>query len=678
MKKDFLLEIGTEEIPASYLEPGSRSLEKLLTDCLRDNLIHFGSAKRFYTPRRLAVLIKDVSLFGENVVTIVTGPPKEIAYKNKKPTLQLIGFAKAHNVSPERVKIIKKGKKEVIGIEKREKGCSTIDIVKKSIPSIIQEIEFPRSMRWESSGVRFARPIRWIVCLFGRKVIKFQLAGVVSGRNSNGLRGEKNIIIIDNPLNYEKLLLENLIIPSPLKRKEAIESQIRKIAKQNGVEPIRDNELLLEVTNMVESPLAVIGRFNKSYLSLPNDVIKAALKGHQRYFWTERSGKGTNYFISVANNPYGDVDTTRKGNEQVLKARLEDAEFYLVEDMQLSLRKRVEELKEMIYDTKLGSLHDKTSRLIKLSSFLSKYVEGVDETSLRRAALLSKTDLTTSMIKDGKEFTKLEGIIGAEYAQKQGEDRKVVNAIREHYLPRFAEDELPKIKEGIVLALADKIDTFVGGYIVSGIPTSSKDPRGMRRDANGIVRILLEKSLSIPLEKIIRRSFYLYGKEYSAKTFDFVIQRCRQYLLDKGILYDVIMSVKTRENILAMKMVADAIVQANDIQDIVMVTKRMNNILRGAKVEGGVIEKHFMEPEEKELFSKAKEIEEKLEKSIQEMRFRDAFDLLRTLVPYINKLFDKVLIMAPDEEIKRNRLAFLNYISTLFQKIADFKSYGVK
>jgi len=677
MKKDFLIEIGTEEIPASYLEPGLDSLEKLLTGCLKDNLIHFGNTKRFYTPRRLTVLIEDVSLFGEDAVTIVTGPPKEIAYKNKKPTPQLIGFAKAHDISPEKVKIIKKGKKEVIGIEKREKGYSTVDILKKSIPSIIQEIEFPRSMRWESFGVRFARPIRWIVCLFGKKVIQFQLAGAISGRNSNGLREEKDIIV-DNPLNYEKLLLENLIIASPLKRKEAIESQIRKIAKENGVEPIRDDELLLEVTNMVEAPLAVIGRFDKSYLSLPNDVIKAALKGHQRYFWTERSGKGTNYFISVANNPCGDIDIIRKGNERVLKARLEDAKFYMAEDMQISLHKRVEELKEMIYNAKLGSLHDKTGRIIKLSSFLSKYVDGVDKTALRRAALLSKTDLTTNMIKDGKEFTKLEGIIGAEYAQRQGENKKVVNAIREHYLPKFAEDELPETKEGIVLALADKIDTLVGGYIVSSIPTSSKDPRGMRRDANGIVRILSEKSLSVPLEKIIRRSFCLYGKKYSAEILDFVIQRCRQYLLDKGILYDVVMSVKTREDILAMKMIADAIIQVGDIQDVVMATKRINNILKGVKIKGNIVEKYLIEPEEKELFSKAKEIEERLERSIQEMRFRNAIDLLRTLIPYINKLFDNVLIMAPDEEIKRNRIALLNYVYSLYQKIADFKSYGIK
>ncbi|OYD14519.1 glycine--tRNA ligase subunit beta [candidate division WOR-3 bacterium JGI_Cruoil_03_44_89] len=677
MTKDFLLEIGTEEIPASYLEPGLNSLEELLTGCLRDSLIHFGNTKKFYTPRRLAILIRDVSLYGEDIVTVITGPPKEIAFEDDKPTSQLVGFVRAHGVSPEKVKIIKKGKKEVIGIEKREKGCDALDILRDSIPSILGGIEFPRTMRWESSGVRFARPIRWIVCLFGKKMVKFQLAGVVSGRRSCMLRGEKNTTI-DEPSNYGKLLQENLIIADPLKRKEKIESQIKKIAEEKDVEPIGDDELLLEVTNMVESPLAVIGEFDKSYLSLPDDVLRAALKGHQRYFWTERSGEGTNYFISVANNPHGDVDAIRKGNEKVLQARLEDAEFYLREDMKVPLHKRVEDLKEMIYDRKLGSLYDKTKRLVELSSFLCKWVEGVDITSLRRAALLSKTDLTTNMIKDGKEFTKLEGIIGAEYAQRQGEDKKVVDAIGEHYLPRFANDELPETKEGRVLAIADKVDTLVGGYMVSGIPTSSKDPRGMKRDANGIVRVLLERSLSIPLEAMIRKSFSLYGKEYSAQVLDFIIQRCRQYLLDRGISYNVVMSISPREDILTMKMIADSIVDAGDIQDIVMVTKRMNNILKGVKVGEGVVEEYLKEPEEKKLFSEARVTGKNLERCIREKKFKDAIFLLRALVPHINKLFDKILIMARDQKIKNNRLALLSYVHSLFQEIADFKSYGIK
>lgn len=676
MKKDFLIEIGTEEIPASYLETGVDSFKRLLIDCLKDNLISFDSIKRFYTPRRLALLIKDVSLYGKDVVTIITGPPKKTAFRDGKPTPQLIGFAKAHDVLAEKIKIIKKGKKEVIGIEKKERGCATIDIFKNSIPSIIEGIEFPRSMRWESSGAKFARPTRWIVCLLGKRVVKFQFVGVVSDRISYGLRGGKNITI-DEPSNYERLLLENLIFADPLKRKKEIESQIKKIAEENGVVPIKDDELLQDITNMVESPLAIIGKFDKSYLSLPGSVIKAALKGHQRYFWAGCSGKGTNYFISVANNPHSDIEEVRKGNERVLKARLEDAEFYLAEDMKLPLHKRVEVLKAMMYNTKLGSLYDKTKRLIELSSFLCKWVEKVDTTSLKRAALLSKADLTTNMIKDGKEFTKLEGIIGGEYAQKQGEDIRVVNAIKEHYLPRFANDRLPETREGMILALADKVDSIVGGYIVSGISTSSKDPKGMRRDAYGVIRILLERSISIPLERLIRKSFSLYDKEYSRQVFDFIIQRCKQYLLDQGISYDIVMSIAAKEDILAIKKIADAVVEIGDVQDIVMVTKRISNILRGEEVKERVVEKYLIESEEKKLFSKAKIVERELNRSIEKMRFKEAVSLLRNLVSDINKLFDKVLIMAPDKETKNNRLALLKYVYSLFQKIADFKSYGI-
>jgi glycyl-tRNA synthetase beta chain len=676
MKKVFLLEIGTEEIPASYLEPGVKSLERLLKDCLKANLVRFGSIKRFYTPRRLAVLIKDVSLFGEDVVTVITGPPKETAFKDGRATAQLIGFARAHNVSPEKMKIIKKGKREVIGLEKREKGCSTKELLKISIPSITEMVEFPRNMRWESSGARFARPIRWLVCLLGKNVIKFELAGVKSDRVSSGLRGEKNITI-DEATNYERLLEDNHIIPDPLKRRKEIEAQIKRVAEKNGVNLFKDNELLLEVTNMVESPIAILGSFDKTYLSLPGAVIRAALKGHQRYFWTERSGKGTNYFISVANNPYGEIDIIRKGNERVLNARLEDAEFYLTEDMKIPLSKRVKDLKEMVYDTQLGTLYDKVKRLVELSSFISRWIDGVDVKSVKRAALLSKADLTTNMIKDGKEFTKLEGIIGAEYAKMEGKDKKVVDAIREHYLPRFADDKLPETKEGIALALTDKIDSLVGTYIVSGVPTSSKDPRGMRRNANGIVRALLERSISIPLNKVIEKSFSLYKREYSFEVLDFIVQRCRQYLLDGGISYDIVTSISEKEDILAIRMIADTIVEAGDIQDIVMATKRINNILRGEEIKGRVVEDYLIEPEEKELFSKAKETEKRLEISIKERRFKDAIGLLRNFVSPINRTFDNILIMTPDEKVKNNRLTLLNYVYTLFKKIADFKSYGI-
>ncbi|MCD5384020.1 glycine--tRNA ligase subunit beta [candidate division WOR-3 bacterium] len=679
MKKDFLLEIGTEEIPASYLEDGIKSLERALAGCLKDNLIHFGSVKRFYTPRRLAILIKALALSGEDRVTLLTGPPKDVALKNGKPTPQLLGFAKAHNIHPDDVRIIKKGKREVVALQKREKGCSTLTILKNSLPSIIEGTEFPRTMRWEPSGVRFARPIRWIVSLLGRKVVKFQIAGVVSDRNSYARRGEK-IITIEEPADYERLLLAGLIIANPHKRREKIESLIKMEAEENGLSPIKDEELLIEVANMVESPIAIIGRFDPSYLSLPDDVIRAALKGHQRYFWTEQSLKGTNYFISIADNPDGDLELIKRGNEKVLKARLEDARFYLKEDMKLPLDKRLDGLKEMVYATGLGSLYDKTRRIVELSETLVGTwidIDKVDIEALRRAALLAKTDLTTNMIKDGKEFTKLEGAIGAEYARRQGEDKKTQDAIREHYLPKFADDRLPETMEGTVLALADKVDSLVGGYIVSGIPSSSKDPRGMRRDANGIVRILLEKSISISLPVLINKSFSLYKRGYCDEVLGFIISRCRQYLLDKGVPYNIVMSVPDVQDILLMNQIVNSIVKAGDIQEMVMVTKRINNILRGVET-GDVAEEELIEVEEKELFREAKETETKLERAIKEERFGDALSFLREIVPCINRLFDKILIMAPDKDIKRNRLALLNYVYSLFNKIADFKSYGVK
>lgn len=674
MNKNFLLEIGTEEIPAPYLEPAINSLTRLLSNCLRDNLIYLGNIKSFYTPRRLSVFIEEVSPKAEDIVNMITGPPKEVSFKDGNPAPPLIGFVRAHNMQPTDVKVIQKGGKEVIAIEKIEKGCNTREILENIIPSIIKSIEFPRSMRWESTRVRFARPIRWIICLFGKHIVRFKIAGVISDRISMGLRGEK-CITIDKPSNYENIMESRRIIPDPSKRMKEIERQIKVAVKKHNIEWLIDNELLKEVTNMVESPIAVIGQFDKSYLSLPQDIIRAALKGHQRYFWTQKAGKETNYFISVANNPDGDKDIIRKGNERVLNARLEDAEFYLQEDMKLLLSKRLEDLKKMLYDIKLGTLYDKTRRLTQLSLFCTSWISGVDSKTLKRAALLSKTDLTTNMIKDGKEFTKLEGIIGAEYASRQGEDNKVVNAIREQYLPKYPDDCLPHTNEGILLSLADKIDSLIGGYLVSGIPSSSKDPRAMKRNANGIVRIIIEKSISIPLHEVIRKDFKLYNRKYSSNIVNFVIQRYKQYMLDKGVKNDVVMAVHETDNILIMKMIADAIVGAGDIQEIIFAAKRINNILKGIDgIKPKVNEEYLVETEEKKLYSEIIKTEVLLDKSISKKRFSDSITLLLGLTSYINKLFDAVLIMSPDKHIKANRLSLLYHTSSLFERIADFKN----
>ncbi|MCK4306776.1 glycine--tRNA ligase subunit beta [candidate division WOR-3 bacterium] len=680
------MEIGTEEIPAGWLQNTSTQLANKICELLSKEGISHDEPEIFYTPRRIAVLIKNVATRQENKSIEITGPPKEVAFdKNGNLTKAGIGFAKAHKVSPSELKVKKKGKQEVIYYQKLQKGKETSEILESALQDIISQIEFPKSMRWESSGFRFARPIRWIVALLDKTVIPFEIAGVKSGEKSQGLRFASPIII-KSPDSYEKVLEESGVIANADKRLNLIMESIQKLIKGKDLTPEYGN-LLEEVTNLVECPRAILGKFDEKYLKLPKEVIIAAMETHQRYFALEKKDKAlAPYFVVIANTKDGDVDKIREGHERVLRARLEDAEFYFKEDMKVPLKKRLSELKEVVWQEGLGTLDDKTQRLIELSEYIADNFISIhiNLKVLREAAELCKVDLLTNMIKDGKEFTKLEGLYGSILAKEQDLDSKVVIAIRERtaYLP-----DIETSPEGVALAIADRIDTIVGAFILGKIPTGSKDPLGIRRVGNELVSIITESArfvnaLHIPLKSLISKTLSVYEKVQGSrfkvqgeKIFEFLIQRFRKYSLDES-RYDIIDAVLEVPNddivdLLARINALNKLKDKEDFITLIRLAKRVRNILNKSQVSS-LKSQVLKEPEEKELYDALMKGQDKFENYLEKRDYESALDWLLELAPLINNFFDKVLVMAKETDVRENRLALLNELYLSFQKIADF------
>ncbi len=685
------MEIGTEEIPTGWLQDASTQLANKICELLSKEGISYDKPEIFYTPRRIAVLIKNVATRQEDKSVEITGPPKEVAFdKNGNLTKAGIGFAKAHKVLPSELKVKKKGKQEVIYCQKLKKGKETSEILESALQDIISQIEFPKSMRWESSGFRFARPIRWIVALFGETVIPFEIAGVKSGNKSQGLRFASPIII-KSANSYEKVLEASGIVANADKRLNLIMESIQKLIKGKDLIPEYGN-LLEEVTNLVESPRAILGKFDEKYLKLPKEVIITALCAHQRYFaLVEKDDILAPYFIVIANIRDGDIDKIREGHERVLRARLEDAEFYYKEDRRVPIEKRVDELKEVIWQEGLGTLYDKTQRLIRLSEYIAdNFINNVDLEVLREAAELCKVDLLTNMIKDGKEFTKLEGLYGSILAKEQDLDSKVVIAMKE----RVGIPDIETSPEGVALAIADRIDTIVGAFILGKIPTGSKDPLGIRRVGNELVYLILENDIRLSLETLrglISKTFNVYEVAVEAalydmtsqvsriqEIFEFLMQRFLKYLEGKGFKYDIIEAVAYDPNFNPRDLQKRAVAltsRRTRLSALVTLAKRVGNILGSSKlkVKSEKCKKELLkEPEERKLYNKLISGEKEFDNYLEKREYGSALNWLLELAPFINNFFDKVLVMAKETDVRENRLALLNELYSSFQKIADF------
>ncbi|QYE98601.1 glycine--tRNA ligase subunit beta [Paraclostridium sordellii] len=688
MKNYLLFEIGVEELPARYVNSAMEQLKLNIVKSFDENRITYDSVNVYSTPRRLTVVVDNICERQEDLEEEVKGPAKKIAVDaDGNFTKPLLGFMKSKGIKEEDLYFKQVGKEEYAFGKIKQEGKLTSEVLKTVLPEAIKSMTFPKAMRWGGKNMRFIRPIRWMVCILNDSVLDIELEGIVSGNITKGHRflGESEFEV--NTLDeYLAKLKENFVILNQDERKSIIKEQCEEVAKSLGGEIELDEELLEEVTHLVEYPTAFYGEFDEDYAKLPKEVVITPMKQHQRYFPVLKDGKLLPNFIAVRNGDSHRIDNVKSGNEKVLEARLADALFFYKEDTKKSLESYIEKLKTVVFQAKLGTVYDKTLRIEKLANdILEKLNEsGVKEDTLR-AAKLCKADLVTGMV---FEFTELQGVMGREYAKVSGENENVAEAIFEHYLPRFAGDILPKTKSGIVLSIADKLDSIAGFFAIGIQPTGSQDPYALRRQALGIINILMDNNLDISLKELVdltldNYSFIEFNKEEVLnQIMDFFKDRIKNLFRDLGIRYDVIDAILSSniEDIADMYARANALNSWIDKDELVEMLTAFNRVATLAqKAETDKVDINLMREEaEFNLYQQFQEIRSNVEHLLADKEYTKALDAFASLRPAIDNMFDSVMIMDKDEAIKNNRLAILKQIYDIMLNICDLSKIVYK
>ena len=687
---DLLFEIGTEEIPASYVPPVLEQLRETAAKSLTNHRIPFGDVETLGTPRRITLSIKDIKTLQESEETEVVGPPKRIAYdENGEPTKAAVGFAKTQGVELTALRIVETERGEYVAVSKLETGVPTREILKTLLTEWIEALRFPKTMRWETESegprafARFARPIRWLVALLGDEVVNCTYGAAHAGRLTYGHRAlhPEPITLDSADLNtyVEKLRAVGVLV-CPKERRDTIEKQVRDVLAVEGSLPKLDEELLDTVNYLVENPQPIVGNFNESHLEIPSEVLITAMKKHQRYFpmWKSESVLAAK-FVTISNGTDGNIDGVRHGNERVLRARLNDAEFFYSEDQKTSLADKVERLGAVVFHAKLGSLLDKAERLKALVQFISTESQ-VPETTTRhaeRAAWLCKADLTTHMV---IEFPSLQGITGRYYAQNSGEAEPVATAIAEHYQPLGADTPLPETEVGALVAIADKLDTIVGYFGIEERPTGSQDPYSLRRHTLGTIRILQDRKLPFSLDAIVEKAISLYTVELADDTrtsvLNFIKERLRVILLQTHQyapdLADAVLAVGAVDIIDILKR-ASILAKFRLTPNFEEVYNALNRVLRILPTDAPetVDATLLCDDAEKQLYACITEAELGFQQSIQERDYAKLLTQLAALQPAIDTFFDDVLVMAEEPALRTNRLALLNRIGQNIYAVAD-------
>jgi glycyl-tRNA synthetase beta chain len=671
--KSYLLEIGCEELPPKAILTYKEFLKEYVNQTFKDFFIYDSpeNIKIYATPRRLAVLIKNLKERQDNQKITLIGPPYKVAVDSEgRFTKAAFSFAEKNNLPLEKLEKITTEKGEYLGATIEKEGESLESFIKHKIPLLFNQFPQLKSMKWNNSDYRFPRPIRWIVSLLDDKVIEFEVASVKADRSTYLHRfmtkpigrGERKDITHAN--DYEEITKLGYIIANFEDRKHSIKTQYEGFARQLNANIIEDNELIDEITCLTEFPVGIVGDFSPEYLILPKEVIITVCKHHQRYLNFEKDEELIPKFLAFSNNAVEDRDTVKNGYEKVLKARLEDALFFYKEDLKKKLDDNIEKLKGIQFHEKLGSMYDKVLRNLEIALKLADLIGYKDTEKIKRAVMLSKADLLTEMV---KEFDELQGIMGMYYSQKQGEEEEISKSIYEHYLPKTAEDNIPQTNLGTLLALADKLDTVISFIKIGELPKPSADPFGIRRNAIGTIRILVEKEIDLDLGKIID----------DERILDFILSRLESYLQSKGYKTDIINAVLSLKdgniyrNYLKVKSLSQ-LRNLPDYENVIMVFKRVGNIIpEDFKFSNVDVNLLALEPE-KELYKKLIEIKDKFKQFIESKDYDKALGLMLELKPYIDRFFDNVMIMAEDEKLKNNRLSLLKEINDLFRNIADF------
>lgn len=678
MNNRVLLEIGVEELPARFIDEALEQFKEKTTDWLEQSRISFKHIDSFSTPRRLALIIYGIAANQETKREEKRGPKAAIAKTDSGEwTKAAIGFSKSKGKTPDEMYIKQVNGEDYLFIETVEEGKATENVL-PAIKNVIEDIQFPQTMHWENTSFRFSRPIRWITALYNNTVIPFEIAGVSTGNETRGHRFLGNRVLLHEPLEYEAVLRQEYVLVNPDERAQIIKEQINDLEKDAGFSVLVDSGLLKEVVNLIEYPTAFYGSFEESYLALPEEVLITSMKEHQRYFpvMSTQSGKLLPYFVSVRNGDAYRLDNVVKGNEKVLSARLEDADFFYKEDKNESIDFYMEKLKTVIFQEKIGTVYEKSQHTKAITSKIADQL-GVSESvkqRANRAAEIAKFDLVTGMV---NEFTELQGIMGEKYAVYFGEEPEVASAIKEQYLPTYANGPLPESPEGTIVSMADKLDTIVSCFSADLIPTGSQDPLGLRRQATGVIRILLEKEWDVSFEKLVSLATAIYplNDEQNERLHNFFFDRASYVLQSKKIEQDIIQSVLSNGLHVVPITVNKALVLSekrhdNSFKQTSEAFVRVLHLLKHVSKEQ-VDDSLFTTKSEKELYESYKQVKEAYEKAEKEHLVTESFDILSTLTNPIHAFFEHNMVMAEDARIKENRLALVGQIATLILTYAD-------
>jgi glycyl-tRNA synthetase beta chain len=701
MVGDLLFEIGTEELPYQFVPLALTNLRESAERLFKEHRLVHGQMRVLGTPRRVTLIVESLAVRQDPMVKEVMGPSKAVAYDaSGNPTRALLGFMAGQQIDPKDLEVRQTPKGEYVCAVKRDVGRATADALGDLLPLLIGSLSFPKSMRWNETGVKFARPIRWLVALYAGRVVKFQVAGVTAGNRTWGhrfLAGSDRSSVqglsVKDVRSYVKVLEQHGVVPDPDTRRAMILTQLEALAKAAHGSLHPDEELLDQAVHTVEYPWAILGSFNPQYLAVPKEVLMTAMKEHQGFFsLVKKDGGLLPAFISVTNMKLRDMRLIQEGNERVLAARLADAQFFFDEDRTIKLIDRVDKLKGMTFHHRLGTLFQKTERVMNLTDKLADTL-GHRE-SCRRAAQLSKADLLTGIV---GEFPTLQGIMGGEYARHDGESSDISTAIAEQYLPRAMDGELPKTPAGTILSLADRLDTIAAFFHVAIVPTGSEDPLGLRRHALAVVRLIIEGGLDLDLVEVIRHAKELVAQQgfkptSGADPVDFIAERLRYYVRTvHGFREDVIDALLKPAllgarsgtfhlvDLLARMRAVQAVTTGTEFDPLMVGFKRAHRLVEKEKwTKEDVDPALFQHAAESELSKMLLEAKTLLLRFLAEGDYDKALNTLVQMKPVIDNFFNGVLVNAEDEQLRANRLSLLCAVDRLFSCVADFSQISVQ
>ena len=704
---DFLLEIGCEEIPARMMDAGAQELRDRVSKLLeRERLAPRGAVTQFDTPRRLAVLAAGIPQAQPDVTEQITGPSVNVAYKDGKPTPAAEAFAKKAGVDVSQLERVTTPKGEYLSAKVTRKGRAASEILAELLPKEINSVYWPKNMYWRKAGERFVRPVRWLVAMLDGQVIPLEFDGVRAGNTSRGHRilSDRSVTIGHAGESYVSALADAKVLNRAEREKQVRKALDAAARTTPGARWRADKELLDTVVNLTEYPSAILGNFDPQFLELPEEVLVTVMRDHQKYFAVEdAAGTLAPHFLAVLNTDADRDETIQHGNERVLRARFNDARFFWQTDQKQSLRDRMELLKHVTFQKDLGSYYEKTIRTQRLASWLSEIVKQHGMTIrpgiVHKAACLAKTDLTTELV---KEFTELQGIVGGLYARAQVLDAHLTADVRQgisiaiydHYKPESMDDSVPRTIEGAVLSIADKADSIAGMFALGLVPSGSKDPFGLRRQANGIVKTIAEHKLPFRLGDLMRDARARYqgseaekkfttGGKFDEATRLFFRERVEFYLRDvHGFAYDVVNAVLAADgndlvDALARAAAVAKVRPSGDFESISVAFKRMKNILRQASEAGRAVAPQvsasaLREDAEKQLAAQVPQTAQSVEGLRAGKKYEEALLEIAKLRPAIDRFFDKVMVMVEDPQVRANRLSLLQTLVKEFSTIADF------